>query len=99
MRGAMQGSGGRSGVPRVMHVRGWLKAWAREQGRGAEVDAIEAWEQQQRQAVASQLSLTPGTAQQLLELPWTRTTEGAGAAGGLMGWPNVDGRADGVAKR
>jgi hypothetical protein len=53
-----------------MHVRGWLKAWARKQGRGAEVDAIEAWEQQQRQAVASQLGLTPGAAQQLpRELP------------------------------
>ncbi len=69
VRGAMQGSGGRSGVPRVMHVRDWLKAWARKQGRGAEVDAIEAWEQQQRQAVAGQLSLTPGAAQRLLEPP------------------------------
>ncbi len=53
------------------HVRGWLKAWARKQGRGAEVDvdAIEAWEQQQRQVVASQLGLTPGAAQQLDEPP------------------------------
>ncbi len=32
------------------------------------VDAIEAWQQQQRQAVAGQLSLTPGAAQHLLEL-------------------------------
>jgi hypothetical protein len=66
VRGAMQGSGRPSGVPRVMHVRGWLKAWARKQGRGAEVDAIEAWQQQQQQTVANQL----GAAQQLpRELP------------------------------
>jgi hypothetical protein len=51
-------------VPRVPHVRGWLKAWARKQGRGAEVDAIEAWQQQQWQAVARQLG-TPGAAQEL----------------------------------
>ncbi len=63
VRGAMQPAGG------VPHVRGWLKARARKQGRGAEVDAIEAWEQQQRQAVARQLGLMPGAAQQLLELP------------------------------
>jgi hypothetical protein len=63
VRGPMQPASW--GVPRVPHVRGWLKAWARRQGRGAEVDAIEAWEQQQRQEVGSQLGLTLGVDQQL----------------------------------
>jgi hypothetical protein len=55
--GPMQPSG--AGLPRVPHVRGWLKAWARANGRGAEVDAAEEWEQQQRQRVAGLLALTP----------------------------------------
>jgi hypothetical protein len=42
------------------HVRGWLKAWARAHGRGAEVDAVVEWEQQ--------LQLTPTEAQEL-EVP------------------------------
>jgi hypothetical protein len=67
VHGPMQHAAG--GVPRMPHVRGWLKRWARKQGRNAEVDAIKAWEQQQRQMVAGQLGLTPQAAQQLLELP------------------------------
>ncbi len=55
-------------MPRVPHVRGWLKQWARDNGRGAEADAAELWEQQQRQVVADLLSLAPQEAQQL-ELP------------------------------
>jgi hypothetical protein len=67
VRGPMQPSG-RTGLPRVPHVRPWLKTWARANGRGAEVDAAEEWERQQRQRVAGLLALTPQEAQQL-EVP------------------------------
>ncbi len=49
-------------------MRGWLKAWARAHGRGAEADAAEQWEEQQRQMVTGLLQLTPQETQQL-ELP------------------------------
>ena len=56
VRGPMQGGGG-SGVPRVPHVRGWLKQWARNHGRGADVDAIEQWQREQQQLVTQLLGL------------------------------------------
>jgi hypothetical protein len=66
VRGSMQPTG--AGLPRVPHVRGWLKAWARANGRGGKVDAVEEWEQQQRQRLAGVLQLTPAEGRQL-EVP------------------------------
>jgi hypothetical protein len=68
MRGALVRGPNQVGglLPRVPHVHGWLKQWARANGRGAEVDTAELWERQQRQVVAGVLQ--PTEAQQL-EVP------------------------------
>ena len=56
VRGPMQPT--TKGVPRVAHVRQWLKQFARQQqGRGVEVDTIELWQQQQQKLVSQRLQL------------------------------------------
>ncbi len=62
VRGPMQPGGA---LPRVPHMRGWLKQWARAKRRGEEVDAAK---MQRCSSSVAGLLQTPTEAQQL-ELP------------------------------